>query len=174
MISVQTFPKKSFVLFEIYQATGPQWKQNSWVCWWRWNLTTCVNSAFQSGKCCFQYQKVLSWIHSSIRKTGFSQRLGGQKNTPHPLTLPPFTCRKRWPDSPSWTRRKQFRVLLRNHRRRDDFPWCNRNPSRTPKRCHCQRRRCRSWSWMPKVDYGNLKLSKRICKPLGIEGKMKV
>lgn len=78
IISVQTFPKQYFVLFEIYQATGPQWKQNSWVCWWRWNLTTCLNSAFQSGKCCFQYQKV----------SGFSQRLGGSKKTPHPS---PFT-----------------------------------------------------------------------------------
>lgn len=75
IISVQTFPKQYFVLFEIYQATGPQWKQNSWVCWWRWNLTTCLNSAFQSGKCCFQYQKV----------SGFSV-WGGQKKHPtlHP------------------------------------------------------------------------------------------
>ena len=150
IISVQTFPKQYFVLFEIYQATGPQW-----------NLTTCLNSAFQSGKCCFQYQKV----------SGFSQRLGGSKKNTPPFTLHPSDCRKRWPDSPSWTRRKQRPVLLRNHRRRDDFPWCNRNPSRTPKRSHCQKRRCRSWSWMPKVDYGNLKLSKRICKPLESKGK---
>lgn len=70
IISVQTFPKQYFVLFEIYQATGPQWKQNSWVCWWILHFNP-ENVVFNIKK----YQVSLSvW--------------GGQKKTPHPS---PFT-----------------------------------------------------------------------------------
>ena len=143
--------QQSLVLFWSIKPLGPQWKRNSWK-------MVKMKQRNNLSECCFSIRKMLFSISKNIESNIFIY-----KNT---FPSPDFSCggtfhtfrRKRWQDSPSSCR----------NQRGSSVTFCNRSPSVGPLGwCrHCQKRRCKSWTWMHKVDYGNLRLSKRICKPL--------